>query len=491
MCTMKKSIKYVLLVLLVWSCDGAILDSTPQNSINSENFFNTTEDAIAALNGAYQTLQWPNNYNFRLWTLDIVAGNAEVGAGGGEDGFETKQLALFIVQPDNPGVEDLWRGIWPAVSKANLVIERVGSMENIEDDLRERIIAEAKFIRALVYFNGVRLFGGLPIITSAASDNLFVSRATKEETYQQIITDLTEAADVLPVRYSGRDNAEVGRATRGAALGILAKVYLTQGDYASAESTALEVTTLGYALNTLYSQNFEPINENDSESIFEVQFSSGAGFGAFDKKHQGSWAPEFTNPRGSGISPGGGFGWGHVTQEFVNAYEPGDVRLAQTVWQTGDTYSGYTYDPSFSSTGYNIKKWVQGSASTNAIDSDLNMPVLRYADLLLVLAEAINEQGRPDEALPYINQVRSRAGLSDLSGLNQEQLRVRILQERRVELAFEGQWWFDIMRAGPEAAEEFFQSLGKSNFDPATHTVLPIPLTDIDLNPNMKQNPNY
>lgn len=119
------------------------------------------------------------------------------------------------------------------------------------------------------------------------------------------------------------------------------------------------------------------------------------------------------------------------------------------------------------------------------------MPVLRYADLLLVLAEAINEQGRPDEALPYINQVRSRAGLSDLSGLNQEQLRVRILQERRVELAFEGQWWFDIMRAGPEAAEEFFQSLGKSNFDPATHTVLPIPLTDIDLNPNMKQNPNY
>lgn len=181
--------------------------------------------------------------------------------------------------------------------ESEFVIERVGSMENIEDDLRERIIAEAKFIRALVYFNGVRLFGGLPIITSAASDNLFVSRATKEETYQQIITDLTEAADVLPVRYSGRDNAEVGRATRGAALGILAKVYLTQGDYASAESTALEVTTLGYALNTLYSQNFEPINENDSESIFEVQFSSGAGFGAFDKNirdlgHLNSQTPE-------------------------------------------------------------------------------------------------------------------------------------------------------------------------------------------------------
>lgn len=491
---MKSSMRYFKLFLLtvfLWSCDAGILDSTPQNSINSENFFNSTGDAIAALNGAYQTLQWPNNYNFRLWTLDIVAGNAEVGAGGGEDGLETKQMALFIIQPDNPGVEDLWRGIWPAVAKANLVIDRVGSMENIDDSLRNRILAEAKFIRALVYFNGVRLFGGLPLITSAASDELLVGRSSIEETYQQIISDLTEAANVLPVRYSGGTNNEIGRATRGAALGILAKVYLRSGDYENAESTALEVTTMGYALNNEYWQNFEPFNENDSESIFEIQYSSGAGYDPFDKKHQGGWAPEFTNPRGSGISPSGGFGWGHVTQEFVDAFESGDDRLETTVWQPGDTYQSYTYDPSFSSTGYNIKKWVRGSASTRGIDSDLNMPVLRYSDLLLVLAESINEQGRPQDAEGYLNQVRNRAGLASVSGLSQEQLRNRIISERRVELAFEGKWWFDITRSGAAFAQQYFSDLGVTNFDPDKHMLLPIPQTDIDLNPNIEQNPNY
>lgn len=478
-------------MLVSLACDSAILDSTPTNSINSENFFNTTDDAIAALNGAYQTLQWPNNYNFRLWTLDLIAGNAEVGAGGGEDGLETKQLSVFIVEPDNPGVEDLWRGIWPAVSKANLVIGRVSSMEKLEEPLKERIIAEAKFIRALVYFNGVRLFGGLPILTDAASDNLFVERATVEQTYAQIVRDLIEAADVLPTRYSGSVHNEVGRATRGAALGMLSKVYLTMGEFALAESTAREVTTLGYALNANYADNFEPIFENDIESIFEVQYSSGAGFGAFDKKHQGAWAPEFTNPRGSGISPGGGFGWGHVTQEMVNAFENGDQRLVHNIWQPGDTYGSYVYDPAFSSTGFNIKKWVRGSASTNGIDSDLNMTVLRYADVLLILAEAINEQDRTAEAEPYVNQVRLRAGLPALNGLSQQEMRDQILHERRVEFAFEGHWWFDLMRAGEETAEAFFFNLGKTNFDTAKHMLFPIPQTDIDLNPNMNQNPNY
>lgn len=488
---MHKIHSILLIVLLGWGCESAILDSTPTNSINSENFFNTTDDAIAALNGAYQTLQWPNNYNFRLWTLDIIAGNAEVGAGGGEDGLETKQLALFLVEPDNPGVEDLWRGIWPAVSKANLVIERVGAMENIDENLRERIIAEATFIRALVYFNGVRLFGGLPLITDAASDDLFVGRASVKATYQLIIEDLTTASELLPTRYSGSVNNEIGRATKGAAIGLLAKVYLTIGDYENAERTAREVTNLGYSLNTEYWQNFEPFDENDSESLFEVQYSSSAGFGAFDKKHQGAWAPEFTNPRGSGISPGGGFGWGHVTQEFVNEYETGDLRKTHTIWQPGDSYAGYTYDPSFSTTGFNIKKWVRGSGSANGIDSDLNMPVLRYADVLLILAESINEQGRPEEAIPFINQVRARAGLAALGALSQDQLRERIIKERRVEFAFEGHWWFDIIRQGPEFAEDYFEQLGKINFDASTHMVFPIPQTDIDLNPNMEQNPNY
>jgi len=479
----------ILFVLV--GCSKDYLDIAPSNSINSENFFVSKDDAIAAVNGAYQVLQWPNNYNLRIWALDIVAGNAVVGAGGGDDGLETKQLSNFLVNLDNPGVEDMWRGIWPGVARANLVIEKVPDMD-IEEGLKKRVIAEAKFLQALYYFNGVRTFGGLPIIPEP-SDNLYVKRESVEATYKFILSDLESAATGLPVKYDGTEGNEVGRATKGAAFSLMTKVYLALGQYDLAESTGKQVVALGvYDLNADYSENFDPNNENSKESIFEVQYSSGAGFGQFDKPHQGAWVTEFTNPRGSGISPGGGFGWGHVTQEFVDAYESGDLRLQYTVWQDGDTYNGFTYTSDLSTTGYNIKKWVKGSNSINGIDSDLNFPIIRYSDLLLMIAEAINEQGRPAEAAAFIEQVRNRAGLfDDLSGLTQDQMREKILHERRIELAFEGQWWFDIMRAGPDYAATYFQGIGKENFDKTKHVLFPIPQTDIDLNPNLEQNPNY
>lgn len=487
---MKKIYLIGFLTVALSGCNEDFLEVAPSNSINSENFFQTESDALAALNGAYQVLQWPNNYNLRMWALDIVAGNAVVGAGGGDDGLETKQLASFLIQPDNPGVEDLWRGIWPGVARANLVLEKVSEMP-IDQNIKNRILAEARFLRALYYFNGARVFGGLPIIKSTDTD-LLVERASLESTYQFIIDDLMAVKDVLPPGYNGEAGNEAGRATQGAALALLTKVYLTLGDHALAETTGKEVTTLGYDLNPDYSQNFDPENENDQESVFEVQFGAGAGFGAFDKPHQGSWVTEFTNPRGSGLSAWGGFGWGHVTQEFVDSYEDADLRLQYTVWRNGDAYNGFNYDPSFSTTGYNIKKWVQGSNPSTGVDSDLNFPVIRYADVLLMIAEAINEQGRPADAAPYVEEVRNRAGLfDDLSGLTQAEMRDAILHERRIEFAFEGQWWFDVMRAGPEYAEDYFNSIGKDNFDKTKHVLFPIPLTDMDLNPNLEQNSNY
>lgn len=483
-------LQILMVALTLAGCQEDFLETAPTNSINSENFFQTEADAIAALNGAYQVLQWPNNYNLRFWALDIVAGNAVVGAGGGDDGLETKQLGSFLVQPDNPGVEDLWRGIWPGVARANLVLDKVSEM-TIDETMKSRVLAEARFLRALYYFNGVRTFGGLPIITKPDAE-LLVERSSIEATYQFIIDDLTIAKDNLPESYSGEVDREIGRATRGAALALLTKVYLYLHEYALAEATGKEVASMGYELNSDYAQNFNPENENDQESIFEVQYSAGAGFGQFDKPHQGSWVTEFTNPRGSGLSAGGGFGWGHVTQEFVDTYEPGDLRMQHSVWRSGDTYNGFTYDPTLSSTSYNIKKWVQGSGSATGIDSDLNFPVLRYSDVLLMIAEAINEQGRPAEAAPYLEEVRNRAGLfDDLSGLSQTAMRKAILKERRIEFAFEGQWWYDIMRAGPEYAEAYFNSIGKDNFDKAKHILFPIPQTDLDLNPKLGQNPNY
>ena len=479
------------IMLLVYGCDN-ILDTAPSNSINSENFFETTDDAMAALNGAYQPLQWPNLYNLRIWSLDMVAGNAEVGAGGGDDGLETKQMSEFIIQPDNPGVDDIWRGIWPGVANSNFVIHQVRRMDNIESELRDRIVAEARFLRALYYFNGVRLFGGLPIVLDPTSDQLMVSRASVDATYDQIIADLMAAEAVLPTAYNNERHYEVGRATKGAALGLLVKVYLTMGEYSLAEEYGKQVIGLNvYDLHADYSHNFDPGHNNGVESIFEVQYSSGSAFNQFEKRHQGFWGPEFTNPRGSGLSPWGGFGWGHVTQEFVDTFEEGDLRKTHTIWQNGDRWGNFTYASFFSSTGYNIKKWVRGSLSVTGMDSDLNFPVLRYSDILLMMAEAVNEQGRPAEAEPYINEVRSRAGLGGISGLTQEQMREHILQERRIEFAFEGQWWFDLMRAGPEYAEKYFHDRGKDNFDRHKHILLPIPRTDMDLNRNMEQNPGY
>ncbi len=491
---MKTKYSIVLVVLLTpllfAGCDS-ILDSTPSNSINSENFFETPNDAISALNGAYQPLQWPNMYNLRIWSLDIMAGNAEVGAGGGDDGLETKQLAAFLVQSDNPGVEDLWRGIWPGIARANFVISRVSIMENIDAGLKARIIAEAKFLRALYYFNGVRLFGGLPIILEPGSNDLLVSRSSVARTYEQIILDLTEAEKDLPVKYDGKTFNEVGRATKGAALALLAKVKLTNKDYAGAEAAAKLVLSMDYQLHNDYSRNFNPSFPNGVESIFEVQYSSGSAFNPFEKRHQGSWLPEFTNPRGSGLSPWGGFGWGHVTQEFVDSFEAGDRRKQHTIWQAGDRYGQFTYNPTFSSTGFNIKKWVLGSSSVTGMDSNLNFPVIRLTDVMLMMAEALNEQGKSTEAEPYINAVRNRAGLPAIAGLSQPLMRDRIMHERRIEFAFEGHWWFDLMRQGPDYAESWFHSLGKTNFDKSKHVLLPIPRTDLDLNSNMQQNPGY
>jgi starch-binding outer membrane protein, SusD/RagB family len=488
----QKRVLLLVSLLAVWGCEDSILNTAPSNSINSENFFETTDDAVAALNGAYQPLQWPNLYNLRIWALDMVAGNAEVGAGGGDDGLETKQLAEFIVQPDNPGVEDMWRGIWPGVANSNFVIYHVRRMSNIDSGLKDRIVAEAKFLRALYYFNGVRLYGGLPIILDPSSEELMVTRASVSATYDRIIADLLDAEAVLPEYYSNERYHEVGRATKGAARGLLAKVYLTLSDYEKAEEYARKVIEMGiYELHHDFTRNFDPDHNNGVESLFEVQYSSGSAFNQFEKRHQGSWLPEFTNPRGSRLSPWGGFGWGHVTQEFVDTFEEGDRRKSQTIWQDGDTWDGFTYRSFFSSTGYNIKKWVRGSSSVTGMDSNLNFPVLRYADVLLTLAEAINEQGRPGEAAPFVNEVRFRANLSGVSGLTQEQMRERILHERRVEFAFEGHWWFDLMRAGPEFAEAFFHGIGKENFDKHKHILFPIPRTEMDLNRNMEQNPGY
>lgn len=489
----------VVSILCVTSC-RKYLDKVPLDSINTSNFFKTADDAINAINAAYQPMQRPKLYNLRMWTSDIMAGNSVVGAGGGTDGIETVEEANFTTDPGNPGVLDLWRGPWPGILSCNLVLQNVPGIK-MDETLRNRILGEAKFLRANYYFILVRYFGDVPLITTPQSpkdSNYYPSRVDKNLVYNLIIQDLKDAIDLLPTRetYTGSD---VGRASKGSALGLLAKVYLTLGQYADVIPLCQQVTQLGYTLDANYSDNFDPAHKNGPESLFEVQYSGLTNYGFFDDLNQASWTSTFMGPRNTTFV-GGAWGWNQPTQEFVDSYEPGDKRKDQTIlYQGGPDFYGNVYSSTYSTTGYNVRKFlVPTSKSPQYNTSNEDFPVLRYADVLLMEAEALNATGKTAEAqVPSsdpnatLNKVRARAGLSDVTGLNQADLKDKILHERRMELAFEGDRWFDLVRVdNGQYGLNFLHSTGKTNAT-AKNLLLPIPQVEIDANPNLKQNPGY
>lgn len=496
---LKKYISIAMLAVMFTACSEDFLNKAPLDTINTSNFFQTEEDAIAAINGAYQPLQWPKLYNMRMWTTDIIAGNSIVGAGGGTDGIETQDQANFVTSTDNQGVLDLWRGPWPGILRSNIVLKNVPNM-NISTSIKNRVLGEAHFLRANYYFILVRFFGDLPLVTEPIdpAGDLRPFRSSREDVYQLIVDDLNKAIELLPEReqYSG---SNVGRASKGSATGMLAKVHLTLGNWQNVVDLCDQVKSLGYTLTPDYADNFDPSKENGSESLFEIQYVSDAGYNFWNNENQASWLSTFTGPRGSNMVEGG-WGWNQPTKEFVDAYEVGDLRKDVTVLYEGcPKFDGADYKKSYSSTGYNLRKFLVTKSVSNAYDnSPLNFPVLRYADVLLMKAEALNELGKTNEAqLPAdndnatLNKVRARAGLSNVTGLNQDILRNKIMHERRMELAFEGQRWFDLVRVNNgQYGIEFLHSIGKLNMS-AKYLLYPVPQKERDANPNLTQNTGY
>ncbi|MCG2615109.1 RagB/SusD family nutrient uptake outer membrane protein [Terrimonas sp. NA20] len=498
-----KTVKNILIIVTasLFSSCSKFLDKAPLDSVNSSNFWLTEVDATSAINGAYQPLQWPKLYNLRIWTTDIWGGNSIVGAGGGTDGIETQDIANFVTATDNAAALDIWRGPAPGILRANLILENVPGM-NINEALKNRILGEAHFLRASYYFILVRLFGDVPLITKAQkpSDNLRPTRNSKTEIYNLIIDDFTQAINLLPPKtsYTG---ADIGRASKGAAAGMLAKVYLTLGQYQQTLDLCQQVSSLGYTLNANYSDNFNPLAKNSPESLFEVQYEGKTNFSFWDNENQSSWVSTFTGPRNSDFVAGG-YGWNQPTQEFVNAYEPNDNRKDQTILYTGcPPFDGKAYQASYSVTGFNVRKFlVSKNISPDYDTNPADFPVLRYSDVLLMQAEALNELGKTAEAQQAstsinqggpLNRVRRRAGLPDVTGLSQTALRAKILHERRMELAFEGHWWFDLVRVNNgQYGLDFLQSIGKTNAT-TKHLLLPIPQKEIEANPNLSQNTGY
>jgi hypothetical protein len=254
-----------------------------------------------------------------------------------------------------------------------------------------------------------------------------------------------------------------------------------------------QVSNWGYKLNDNYADNFNPAKKNSVESLFEVQYSGSTDYDFWSDDNQASWLSTFMGPRG-GDFVAGSYGWNQPTAEFINAYESNDKRKDVTVFYEGcPPFDGMQYDPGYSNTGYNVRKFlVSKTVSPEYNTNPSNFPVLRYADVLLMEAEALNELGRTSEAEIPLNQVRKRAGLENIqSGLSKEAFREKVLAERRIELAFEGHRWFDLIRIGNgEYAINFFHSIGRINAS-QKHLLLPIPQRERDANPNLTQNPGY
>ena len=495
---MKIKIYIAVLVLLLagTSCNKDFLTKAPLDNVNTTNFYKTQNDALAAINAAYQPLQRPKLFNFRMWTSDIMAGNSVTGgANDGSDGIETIQESNFVTQSDNAGVLDLYRGPAPGILQCNIVLQKVPAI-NMDAGIKARILGEAKFLRGLYYFILVRYFGDVPLILTPQNpgdaDN-YPSRTPKAQVYAQIVIDLTDAMTELPLStsYTG---ADIGRASKGAAAGMLAKVYLTLGQYQKCADLCQQVSAMGYALNADYADNFSPVKKNTVESLFEVQYSGATTYGFFDDLNQASWTSTFTGPRNQTNFVQGAYGWDLPTQEFVNAYEPGDKRKDETILYPGcPQFAGNTYVASYSLTGYNLRKFLVPNAISPAYNtSPEDFPVLRYADILLMWAESLNELGQTSAAEAPLNLVRARAGLLNITtGLSKDDFRTAILHERRIELAFEGQRWFDLIRINNgQYGLDFLHSIGKTNAT-SKNLLLPIPQQEIDANPNLKQNPGY
>lgn len=486
----------LILTLLLAGCD--FLNRSPYDSVDTSQGFQTLADAEAAINAAYQPLQWAKLYNMRIWTLDIIAGNSEVGAGGGTDGEETVDLANFIADADNFAALDLWRGPSPGILRCNFVLQKVPAMD-IDETIKGRILGEAHFLRAHYYFLLVRLFGGVPLQTEPADSDsdLLLPRASAEKVYELIVEDLDQAITLLPQR-SAYTQEHIGRATKEAAMAELARVYLTHYQdyehYQLVVDLCEEIRKMGYQLEANYADLWNPSKQNGVESIFEVQYYGKTNYDFWSNENQSSWLSTFTGPRNSGMAAGC-YGWNQPTAEFVSQYETGDVRKEKTIFYTGcPTFDGMTYSSAYSTTGYNVRKFLlTKTQSPDYNTSNQNWVVTRYADVLLMKAEALNEMGQTTLAEAPLYEVRCRAGLtnrSTIEGLSQMQMREKIIHERRMELAFEGHRWFDMIRYKDNYALNFLHSIGKTAAT-SKHLLLPIPTQEREANPKLTQNPGW
>ena len=478
------------------------LDEVPFSSLSLDNIYQDETDVDAALLGIYSSL---NEANHDLWFFLATSGPGESVVvrlkGDGNQG----QLSSLTFNPTTAhGV--WWNNFYRMINRANALIANVGRA-GLDPAVEETKVAEARFLRGFAYFNLVKWFGGVPLqleeITDFSDEAIKKPRATVEEVYQVIIEDLTAAEGGLPADWTGLDR---GRATSAAATAFLGKVYLNMAGlplqqtdkYALAAEKLQQVVDGGqYSLQADFGQVFSIDNEFNSELIFIRPNIRENGAGTVLTFFAGAPNTPFANRNGQYQ-----FGF---TQQFYDSYDSTDLRRDVTLMYSYTDASGrsVTYNdpdnPQLPFGGYNGDKGIafgklkDGLNDVNAFSHTNDIIYLRYADVLLMLAEALNESGQPDAALPYLNQVRARAGLADVTDTDMATLREVIKQERKWELAGEYQEYPDLQRWGDierSLANNRDAQIFGTVYTP-TIELLPIPQNQIDVNENLRQNPGY
>ena len=459
---------FTLSALFFTGCADDYLDVNQTQSISTKDIelFNNDAGAKTFVTSIYSKfLNWDMSSFGWIGLASITSDDADKGSSPGDTGSDKDVLDNLTYNSSNPSAESTFNANYDGINRCNQALDILPKLDKADANLRARLIGEAKFLRAFMYFTLVKCYGGVPIVnhlpkpTSDDDQKMLLTRKTAAEVYAFIENDLKDAIAALPNK-SAYAADEKARASKGAAYALLAKVYLYQKNWQKVVDNCNLVT--GYSISPDYAKMFRLEGENDAESIFEIN-----GVGSVPAKGIEGYSAS------QGARGAGGWGWGFNTpsQSLLNAYEAGDLRKNATIIFRGTTlYDGRVVPNTVENPMYNFKAY--SSQYTDGWETDANIKYLRYAEVVLMKAEALNELNQTPDAILLLNQIRNRAGLANTTEVSQAGVKKAIWKERRVELAFEFDRFFDLVRTGQ--AKAAFAIDGKT-FTEGKNELFPIP----------------
>lgn len=468
-----------LIIIIMCGCSKDFIDYAPQDVATTDMMFQTEDDFLLAITGVYVALR--DVYRDMYIFSDLRGDDAWKEVIRGTASYYSD---VFTLSPDENLLHETWKGYYQAIYRSNFILDKI---DGVEVGNKEQIVNEVKFLRALSYFNLVRIFGDVPMIVNniTIEESYNFKRENIDLIYDEIIIPDLISAENLPVKYGNND---IGRPTSGAAKSLLGKVYLTIHEFEKAENKLFEVIRLNeYELLDNYLDLFDYTkDEHHKEYIFDIEYESGGlGMGSPWTDRFLPLSPELTAHLGQAGVGGEDF---NPSNEIVKAFnDPNDIRFDITVDTLGGFYDDDGVFNKFIQAATYTKKYITPISISN--DSPANWKVIRFADVILMYAEALNENGFEEVAMEYLNMIRERAGAFLYKGeFSSDEVRDLIYLERRLELSFEGHRWFDLVRTGK--AYDMLKDKGMKEY----MTVFPIPLTQIQVvndDSVLWQNPGY